>query len=490
MKKQSLFLIVLGAMCLTSCTQAPLSSSQTSSTSPTSSASSSSTRPEIETPQLYKDLFNPEKKVEIIADFEANAIIKLAEYGPSSATFEQKEMYHPAKVVIKIDDEVVFDDIEVGFRMRGNTSRIENFVDEYAVFGDRLCNLKMSFNETFDDEEDNDYYIRDWESKDVRKIRKDRTFADLKKIDLKWNKNYDNTFTKDAYAKYIYQEEGIVCQKATLAKVTLNTPNDSISAIFTLFEAFNSGLIDKNYDEESRNGNLYKAGYGCNLTLDSISGAKVGIEGKYNTPIYDLKTNDDEPNHDILLNTVKTLNNDRRSAAEFKSTLDELVNVDQVLKYCALAWVVGNPDDMRHNMNNTYIYFNSSNNKMEILPYDDDRCFGIWQDWKVDMSVVPDYTTKMAGKGRAWQENPLFWRLFLKSSDKNSGSMKWEVIEEYREKYFDYCKEFAEKYLNLETFQEFTDRFVLAPSKDITVGGGQNQSFKDYAENKIKQTTR
>ena len=457
MKKYNLFLLIPSVMCLSACNVSPQNSfssiselpetsqsSQTSEqTSTSETSSSSSLNTEVpETSQLYEDLFTPEKKVEIIAEFTNEAIYKLGQYGPNSSPFEKKEMYHPANVVIKIDGEVVFDDIEVGFRMRGNTSRVEGFSNEDGTFNDKLCNLKMSFNETFDDEEDNDYYIREWENKDVRKVRKNRRFADLKKLDLKWNKNYDNTFTRDPYAKWIYAEEGIVCQKANLAELTLKTPTDEIKELFTIFEPLDGSLIEKNYPEAEAQGNLYKGSWGCMLTTGTIHGDKVGIESANNTPIYDLKTNDDEPDHTLLKSLVNKLNN-KGSAEDFKKTLDEIVNVEQVLKYSALAWVVGNPDDMRNNMNNTYFYFNSIDDRLEILPYDDDRCFGILQDWAIDMSYVPDYTTKMAGRDRAWQENPLLWRLFLKSDDPNAPGKNYPVIEEYRQRYFDLCEEYA-----------------------------------------------
>ena len=507
-KRISLFLLS-SMLCLTGCGLNPGNSSSsnpnTSSSSTTSesssskkedtssssesskeTSSSSSEKEEKPVDDLYKKLFTPENKVEIIADFSNQAIYKLSEYGPNHSPFEKKEMYHPADVVIKINDEVVFNDIEVGFRMRGNTSRIEGFADKNGYFGDRLCNFKMSFNETFDDEEDNDYYIRTWESKDIRKERKNRRFADLKKLDLKWNKNYDNTFTRDSYAKWVYSQEGIVCQKSNLAEVTIKTEVDEIKTLFTIFEPLDSSLIAKNYSEEEAKGNLYKGSWGCSLTKESIMYDKVGVESASNTPVYDLKTNDDEPDHTLLKSLVNTLNNNKTSAAEFKPILDNLINVDQVLKYFALAWVVGNPDDLRSNENNTYFYFNSLTNKLELLPYDDDRCFGILQDWAIDMSQVPDYTTKMAGQDRIWQKNPLLWRLFLTSTSGESLSSKYPVIEEYQQRYYDLCEEYAKKYLKVETFDAFTKRFALAPSTDSSIGGGENQSFKYYAENKIK----
>ena len=133
MKRHTIFILIPVIMCLSACNITPetstseFSSSSESSESKENSKESSSSGSEeiIETSQLYKDLFTPEKKIEIIAEFSNESIYKLGQYGPNSSPYALKEMYHPANVVIKIDNEVVFDDIYVGFRMRGITMRIE-----------------------------------------------------------------------------------------------------------------------------------------------------------------------------------------------------------------------------------------------------------------------------------------------------------------------------------------------------------------------------
>ena len=505
MKRKLLFLPVLSLFALTSCfgsselftleSQSESQSSDASSENSSSENSSSSeTSQEIKedinptfdySQQDYDDFFDPTKDVEVIVTISNNSISKLAEYGV--ANYTRQEMYHPCDVVIRIDGEERFNGEEVGLRMKGNTSKNPNFVDNDGHLN-ACSHFKMSFNQTFDSETKNDYYIRTWESDAERKERKDRVFGAMKKIDFKWNRNNDNTFTKEAYAKEVYRDAGVLAQNINLVKFTLKTDTDEKTYIYSAIECIDSTMLKKYYSKSAAKGNLYKGVYArADLTTDSISG--IGVESESCDPWYQLKTNDDDPDHSLLINAISTLNK-RADAATSKRELGNIINIDQVLKYMALSWVVGNPDDMRNNANNSYIYFESDNNKMSIIPYDDDRCFGITNNWNVDMSDLPDYSTRMQGMsatngGKVWQKNPLFWKLILSETQNAGYSSKWPVIQEYQDRYLQLCKEYATKYLDADAFQDFTDQFVNAPNKNTAIGGPDNQTFQYYAQRKL-----
>ena len=461
-----------------------ISSSETSPSSSTSEEANNDVNPSFNYSQKdYDDFFDPTKDVEVIVKISNQSVYKLAQYGV--AGFTKEEMYHPCDVVIKIDGEERFNGEEVGLRMEGNTSKNPNFVDDSGHLN-ACSHFKMSFNKTFDSTDQNDYYVRTWEDADARKARKDRKFGEMKKIDFKWNRNYDGTFTKEAYAKYIYRDAGVLAQNYNLVKFTLETESDKQTYIYSAIECLDSTSMKKYYSKTAAKGNLYKGIYAkADLTTDSLSG--IGVESATSDPWYSLKTNDDEPNHDLLTNVIKTLNKNGTNKAE----LDNILNVDNILKYMAVSWVVGNPDDLRNNANNTYFYFESENNKLSIIPYDDDRCFGITNNWPVDMSELPDYSTRMQGMSavqgsKVWQKNPLFWKLILSETQNAGYSSKWPAIKEYQDKYLKLCKEYANKYLDVNVFQEFTNQFVNAPSKDINNPGQDNQKFADYANKKIK----
>ena len=438
--------------------------------------------------QDYLDFFNHGNKVDVTINIKNDVIYNLAQYGQSY--FDHEEMYHPCDVVIKINDEVRFEGEEVGLRMKGNTSKDRNFVDENGHFNSRV-HFKMSFKETFNDPLDNDYYSHDWSSDAAGlKARKKRRFGGMKKVDFKWNRNYDNTFTKEAYSKYIYRDAGVLAQNINLVKFTINTESDSFTDVYQVLECVDGNMLEKYYGSAGGDGNLYKGLYArANLTTDSISGTNLDPESSYNTnPTYPLKTNDDGPTYDhtLMRNFVNEINKKNVSASAMETTLKDIMEVDNVIRYCAIAWVVGNPDDLRNNANNTYFYFNSINDHFSIIPYDDDRCFGIHKDWPVDMSTLPADSSRMQGMsynqgGKVWLNNPLLWRIVCEDSSYKD----YPLVKSFNDLYRSYVVEFANKYLDAELFKSFTDGFYYAPSKDINNAGQDNITFANYAQNKL-----
>lgn len=307
---------------------------------------------------------------------------------------------------------------------------------------------------------------------------------------MKYNKEEDQTFTRQIYAYNAFNEEGIMASKVTLAKVTINSESDSMTNLYQIQETIDKDFLKKRLPKEEYKGNLYKATYTdqgpASLNKNTID--KIGVEGPNYHPSYDLKTNDkeDEIDHSLLRNVINTLNDDTSSASSFKDTLDSLIDVDSILKYQALCWVIGNPDDSRNNSNNFYIYFNSKTNKMSFIPYDFDRCFGILKDWEIHMENIPlDYNKQYLGNGNEpYQPNPLLWRLFLSENDNNVDySNKYPVIEEYQNKYISYCKEYAAKFLDNNKFMEFSKQFKYSEENNSS---NVNLTFNEYAVAKLK----
>ena len=440
---------------------------------------------DIDQEKFYEEFYDYKSDIEITLKFSNNAIYKLAKYGDPDNNAAKNDMYHPCDLTIKMNTNTyIFN--EAGARMKGNTSRNPNFVNSSGKFSAPV-HFKISVSQTFDDEEDNDYYIREWATKDERNLRKKRRIGDAKKFDIKYNKNEDYTFTKQIYAYHMFEEEGLVSQKNNLVKVNIKSDSDTMTQYYELQECIDSEFIERRYSEEEAAGNLYKCTYSSmgKADLSPSSKNRIGIETPTYKPSYDLKTNDDEPDHTVLTNLIDTLNNDKRSAKDFKSTFDSIVDAEAFIKFAALSWVIGNPDDIRNNYNNYYTYFNSVTNKATFIPYDFDRCFGVMKDWEVHMESIPHYTTKTNTGERKWQTNPLFWRTIISTTDTSVNYSKdWEVIKEYQELYNELCYEYAQKYLNEEKYKEFNNQFVYS-KKDVSKGGSNNLSFKSYADAKL-----
>ena len=443
-----------------------------------------------ETDQDYLDFFNHGNNVEVKVRINNDVAKKANDYGKRGSWLKQ-EMYHPCDVTITINGQQRFYAEESGIRLKGNLSkeRDPDFVDDNGNINYN-AHFKLHFGQTFDDAEDNDYYTHNWTDATEREARDKRKFGGMKKIDLKWNRNNDATFTKEAYAKYCYRQVGVVAQNINLVKFTLETENDSKTYIYQAIETLDSQSMKRYYGKNGGKGNLYKGLYArASLTTSSISGNNLNPESVNNTnPSYPLKTNEKENDHTLFKEVVRVLNT-KSDTATFVNSFKNIAEIDSILRYLAMSWVIGNPDDLKNNSNNTYFYFNSINDNFSIIPYDDDRCFGILDGWEVDMSTLPADSTRMAGKsaggGKVWCENPLIWRLTISENDSGQNySDKWPMVQEYHDRYMQYAQQYMNQFLDASKFQEFTNEFYYAPSKNISDAGSNNQTFAEYATSK------
>ena len=168
---------------------------------------------------------------------------------------------------------------------------------------------------------------------------------------------------------------------------------------------------------------------------------------------------------------------DGYNGEQYYNNIKKYLDVDNFLKYSALCWVFGLPDDLRNNYNNYYIYFNKFG-KALFLPYDNDRCFGIMNGWEKDMRKVSWDSTQAIGSN-GFNQCPLILRLI------SGGSNNTHLVhEQSKEVYHRYCIEYAAKYLDEDKFIEYTNQFVYAPSHDFSTGGPENYSFGKYATDK------
>ena len=89
----------------------------------------------------------------------------------------------------------------------------------------------------------------------------------------------------------------------------------------------------------------------------------------------------------------------------------ELVDMDYFVKYEAVSYFVGDPDDARNNYNNHYVYFLKSSGKAIFIPCDLDRTFGITKSYNPSgdaMVSISPYSKRAMGTGGEQQRNPLY----------------------------------------------------------------------------------
>lgn len=315
---------------------------------------------------------------------------------------------------------------EVGVRMKGNTSRHE-FYNNDGFFNN--VHMKLSFKQTFDDIDDGykQEELKEWTDANKRAERKARTLGGMEKIDVKYNSAADETYVRELYAMKLFRDNGIYAPNVTLCTVTALEKDTTTKnlGVYRIHEPVDEAFITRRLNEEKA-GDLWKCTYATannpadmtNYNLDSRVGAEDEMKGKFYS--YDKKTNkkkDSTGKRDFssIINFIEAIN-------ESNADYEKLIDVDYFVKFEAINYILGNPDCIRNNYNNYYLYFRADG-KAIIIPYDYDRCLGITKDWNptgsASMYVTP-YTRTIAAGGQ--QVNPLYINLIDKGAPYEAGS--------------------------------------------------------------------
>lgn len=387
--------------------------------------------------EMYKQIFDINNVVDIDIDMSNEEMAKLEndfEYYESKGA--KSDIYRMADVTITItlssnNETIRYFIPETGIRMKGNTTRNKFYDTQKNTVYDML-HLKLAFGETFEKTDDgygvNEYYINDetaenpnnvkaWD-KEAKSIRKKRTFAGLEKVDIKWNSNYDNTYLREYYAYEMYRSEGIIAPHMNLTSLELGDKeknNQYHMGVYSIHECIDKDFMDRSLAEADRGGDLYKAGWAYVDSISSYNGANftkqttVGIsDDRAGTDYtYDLKTNKKTSDFSSINNMINVL-----ASNPSKEDFAKVVDVDYFVKYAATAYFVGNPDDLKNNINNYYVYFYPSTSAKAgqaiIIPYDYDRCFGVTVGYNPDGTGMTGFSP-YSDKGAATRnDNPIY----------------------------------------------------------------------------------
>lgn len=401
---------------------------------------------------LYYLLWNEKTTVSIKVDIEPLELAKINEalddYNANPRNTAKADTYRKCNLTITVNGKDYYYE-EVGVRMRGNTSR-RKFVNSNGLIYD-FVHLRFSLTETFDGEEyegnawGKEAY-HDWSSDAAgRKERKDRSFATMEKFYYKWNKNYDQTYIREVYANHMFQAYGILAPHITLTQIEMkqNGKMESLG-VGSLYETVDKQFIKRNLGKARKGGDLYKCSWGA----DFASFSNYGVETETQQFTYSLKTNDDRTaadyNHNKYLEAFINMLKTDQNASDFKTKLEAMVDMDYFTRMEAVNYLLGNPDCVRNNKNNFYIYFvpvsdgDYTKSKMYIIPYDYDRCLGADMDWNPQESMVN--ATPYATNGWAGDcTNPLYTKTILNGGRADYKAMyKAKIQDVLNGKWFQY----------------------------------------------------
>ena len=411
--------------------------------------------------EIYNQLFNLNNFISVKVDISDEEIAKIqADYTAYSPVSKSPIYRRADKVTITIGQKT-YEIEDVGVRMKGNTSRTDFYSEDKGIYN--IINLKLSFNETFDDK---DYYENDaevWENDEKRKERKNRTFATLEGLDLKYNASYDTTHLCEYYSFALCRDAGVLGAQLNPSVLSVNNKN---WGVFTLYEPVDEIFLERNLPKQDWGGDLYKAAW-TNSPATYTDQATYGVNDEeggisYN---YDLKTNKKRSKQKSMAKLIKVLNSRNASKEDF----DSVVATDYWLKFSSAGYFTGAPDDMRNNYNNHFVYFLKSNGKAIFIPYDYDISFGAvskWDPTNTAMTSVSPYSERADGLNTR-QYNPLY-----------NLSLKY-----YSNEYTDMLQKVStSKFMKFETFEE-KYKIVSTLYKDYLI---PDIDFENVDKSKLK----
>lgn len=229
----------------------------------------------------------------------------------------------------------------VGFRLRGNTSRYS-----------QKKSFKVSFNE----------------------FVSGRTYQEVKKLNLNGQHN-DPSMIREKLFYDVWNSYGMPERRSSFVKLFIN---NRYYGLYTNIEEFDKKWLNRTFPDND--GNLYKCTYPADLVYlgedefmykDLMNGTVTG--GR----VYDLQTNETEDDYSGFVQLVSTLN--IQDDNEFMLQIGDILDVESTLKAFAFDVISGNWDDYMYNKNNFFLYQSQTTGKFTFITYDTDNTFGI--DW-------------------------------------------------------------------------------------------------------------
>lgn len=257
---------------------------------------------------------------------------------------------------------------DCGLRLRGNTSRRRpegNSGEMHKSDGTqwRHCHFQLNFTKYFKDEA--------------------HELHGVKKLILKWFKD-DPAYVRELYCYDLFRRYGIwTAPHSAYCRLYLKVEGDAKETYFGVYQMIEH--IDGRYANAredkfvNKDGFLWKCTWGASLNSDSIG--NMGNDGS--DKAYELKTQTANYNAAAiqLEDFIRKLSG--KGEESFYKWIQEVCDVEFLLKTYAVNVVCGMWDDYWNNKNNYYLYFDSADQyayKFYFIPYDYDNTLGTSKD--------------------------------------------------------------------------------------------------------------
>ncbi len=290
----------------------------------------------------------------------------------------------------------------IGFRLRGNTSRLA-----------QKKSFKVSFN-TFES---------------------GRKYYDLEKMNLNGEHN-DPTITRSMICWNLLRKMGIPAPRANHVALYIN---GNYYGLYLNVEHIDEEFIDLRFGNDD--GNLYKCYYGVDFNYISTNANAYKLQDN-GRRVYELKTNETEDDYSDLSEFIDVLNN--TPTTFLPCELEKIFNVDDYLKVMAFDVLTANWDGPIWNKNNCYIYKNTATDKFEYLPYDLDNTYGVSWFSGINWGTRNIYQWSQNGQNR-----PIYERIL--------------DVQEYRDRYSYYMNEIIQDYWQIQNAEIDQIKTMITP---------------------------
>ncbi len=344
-------------------------------------------------------------------------------------------------------DDTIYD---IGFRLRGNTSRYS-----------QKKSFKVSFNT----------YVSG------------RKYHGLEKMNLNGEHN-DPSIIRSKLGWDLLREFDIPGPRSNHVRVYIN---NNYYGLYINVEHIDEEFVDSRFGNQD--GNLYKCLWPADLDYlgSNPDNYKLIIGDRR---VYNLKTNKLQDDYSDLANFIDVLNNTPDEA--FLCEMDKIFNINDYLKVIAIDIFTGNWDGYIYNKNNFYLYHNTKTGKFEYIQYDLDNTYGI--DW-----IGRDWGTRDIYDWQQHGDNvrPLYTRIMENQVLRDQFSFymnelmnEYVDIPEYSQRIDDLRDMIAQYVVNdpyypLDYGYDYTD---FLNSYNQALGGHVAYGLKPYISTRISST--
>jgi len=375
---------------------------------------------------VWDDNVIPEIHIDVSED-QWNQLLSL--YDGNSGT---KQYIHVRTLTyIKGNDTTIITD--PGLRLKGNTSRRRpegSYGEMHSSGNTDWHHVHLGLN--------------------LRKYHKDEdhTISGIRKLYLKWFKD-DATYVREVFCYDLMERYNVwTAPQDNYCRLWLHVGDDATETyygIYGMVEPIDKQFIKRRKGDggfDSSKGNLWKCRYPASLV---DTGADMWYDDDTDdNHTYKLQTNTDSFTvaREQLVDFMLKLKGKGRES--FYKWINQITDVDLLLRTYAVNVAVGMWDDYWNNGNNFYIYFSTTDKydyRFYFIPYDYDNTLGT----SLECGVQSD----------AGRQDPLNW-----GSSDNPLIKRLLEFDEYRDKYVAYLKELVEAGTGLMHVDEATQRIA------------------------------